>query len=505
MIAMGMLPAAPAHPFRLEGDGNGKEVLILGAGLAGMAAAYELGKLGYKCTILEARERAGGRCWSIRKGASNVETGQPVHKATFDEGQYFNAGPSRIPHHHALTLHYCKELKVPIQVYNNVNENTYYFSEGKGSLSNKKVRVREVHNDMRGWMAELLAKGMDGGKIDAGMSKEDTLKVIEYLRAEGGLDIDKLYKASARRGYIDSPGPGDKEGKIGDPLTLAVMAESGLLDPDFYNVAEYTYELQGTLFQAVGGMDRIAAAFEQQVGGLIRYHAEVSAIHNVEKGVKVVYKDATGEKSIEADLCICTIPLPVLSNIDHNFSADASRAIDSIVYMSTGKIGLQFKRRFWEEDEGIYGGITHTNNQLTQIFYPSYDYLSGKGILIGYYNFNEKAVATGNLSYEQRERLALDKGSLIHPQYRQEFETSFSVSWHKTKYNLGGWALYSSEERQTLYKALLQPDGQVYFAGEHMTYLNAWMAGALESARSVVAAVHSRVTGQRFVYPSLGS
>jgi len=505
MIAMGMLPAAPAHPFRLEGDGNGKEVLILGAGLAGMAAAYELGKLGYRCTILEARERAGGRCWSIRKGSSNVETGQPAHTATFDDGQYFNAGPSRIPHHHALTLHYCKELKVPIQVYNNVNENTYYFSEGKGPLSNKKVRVREVHNDMRGWMAELLAKGMDGGKIDAGMSKEDTLKVIEYLRAEGGLDIDKFYKASARRGYIDSPGPGDKEGKIGDPMTLVAMAESGLLDPDFYNVAEYTYELQGTLFQAVGGMDRIAAAFEQRVGGQIRYRAEVSAIHNVENGVKVVYKDATGEKSIAADLCICTIPLPVLSNIDHNFSSDASRAIDSIVYMSTGKIGLQFKRRFWEEDEGIYGGITHTNNQLTQIFYPSYDYLSGKGILIGYYNFNEKAVATGNLSYDEREQLALDKGSLIHPQYRQEFETSFSVSWHKTKYNLGGWALYSSEERQTLYKALLQPDGQVYFAGEHMTYLNAWMAGALESARSVVAAVHSRVTGQRFSYPSLGS
>jgi monoamine oxidase len=157
--------------------------------------------------------------------------------------------------------------------------------------------------------------------------------------------------------------------------------------------------------------------------------------------------------------------LPVLSNIDHNFSSDASRAIDSIVYMSTGKIGLQFKRRFWEEDEGIYGGITHTNNQLTQIFYPSYDYLSGKGILIGYYNFNEKAVATGNLSYEQREQLALDKGSLIHPQYRQEFETSFSVSWHKTKYNLGGWALYSQEERQTLVQGFIEAGRAGVFCG----------------------------------------
>jgi monoamine oxidase len=197
--------------------------------------------------------------------------------------------------------------------------------------------------------------------------------------------------------------------------------------------------------------------------------------------------------------------LTVLTNIDHNFGSDASRAIDSVVYMNTGKIGLQFKRRFWEEDEGIYGGITHTNNQLTQVFYPSYDYLSGRGILIGYYNFNDKAVATGNLSYSQREQLALDKGSLIHPQYRQEFETSFSVSWHKTRYNLGGWALYSTEERQSLYKALLEPDKRVYFAGEHMTYLNAWMAGAFESARSVVAGLHSRVTGQHFSYPGFGS
>jgi monoamine oxidase len=65
--------------------------------------------------------------------------------------------------------------------------------------------------------------------------------------------------------------------------------------------------------------------------------------------------------------------------------------------------------------------------------------------------------------------------------------------------------LYSAEERQTLYKSLLVPDGQVYFAGEHLTYLNAWMAGALESARSVVAAVHSRVTGQHYSYPVLGS
>jgi monoamine oxidase len=504
MMALGLLREAPSHPFSLQGDGDGKKVLILGAGLAGMAAAYELGKLGYHCTILEARNRSGGRCWSVRKGSTNIETGQGMQTSGLDEGQYFNAGPSRIPHHHALTLHYCKELNVPIQVYNNVNESAYYFSEGKGPLSNKKIRAREIHNDTRGWLSELLAKAVDSGKIDTEMTREDTEKVVEYLRAEGGLDIDKLYRASARRGYAESPGAGESAGRIADPHRLADIIGSGLLSPDFYNVAEYTYELQMSLFQAVGGMDKIAQAFEKKLEGRIRLGAEVLSIHNAGEGVKVVCREKGAEQSLEADLCICTIPLPVLSNIDHNFSSDASRAIDSIAYMSTGKIGLQFRRRFWEEDEHIYGGITHTNNQLTQIFYPSYDYLSGKGILIGYYNFNEKAKVTGELSFQQREQLALEKGSLIHPQYLKEFETSFSVSWHRTKYNLGGWAIYSQEERQTLYKALLKPDKQVYFAGEHLTYLNAWMAGALESARSVVASVHSRVTGQTIAYPSSG-
>ncbi|MCC9166493.1 flavin monoamine oxidase family protein [Pontibacter harenae] len=471
MLALNLLPAAPAHAFKLEGSGKGKHIIILGAGLAGMTVAYELGKLGYHCTILEARNRAGGRCWSIRKGASETETTNSHQTANFDNGLYFNAGPSRIPHHHELTMQYCKELGVPLEVYNNVNESTYYYSEGNGSLSNQKVRAREVHNDMRGYMSELLAKAVDQGQVDTSLSSEDAAKVIEYLRAEGGLDIDKLYKASARRGYLEAPGAGNKVGSVADPHKLADIIQSGLLDPDFYNVAEYTYELQMTMFQAVGGMDKIAQALEKQVGKSIKFGAEVTEVQNQPEGVKIIYKDKKGTQELTGDLCVCTLPLPVLSNINHNFSSDVSRAIDFVPYIQTGKIGLQFKRRFWEEDEHIFGGITHTNNELTQIFYPSNDYLSKKGALIGYYNFNEKAKAVGELSYKEREQLALQKGGMIHPQYPKEFENSFSVSWHKLPHSLGGWAVYSSDDRNTHYQALQKPEGQVYFAGEHMTYL----------------------------------
>lgn len=503
MLALGLLKQAPAYAFELKGDGNGKHIIILGAGLAGMACAYELQKLGYKCTILEARERSGGRCFSVRKGSVNTEVNMPQQKAIFDEGQYFNAGPSRIPHHHELTLHYCKELGVPVQVYNNINEATYFFSEGKGPLSNKKIRVREIHNDVRGYMAELLAKAIDTKAVDAGLTMEDTQKFLEYLRAEGGLNIDKLYKASDRRGLETLPGAGDVSPKFSAAYKLSDIIGSGLMEPDFYNVAEYVFELQMTLLQAVGGMDAITKALETKVKPSISFDAAVTSIKNTTDGVTITWQQNNQTKTIDGDLCICTIPLPVLSNIDHDFSSDVSRAIDFIPYIHTGKIGLQFKRRFWEEDEQIYGGITHTNNELTQIFYPSYDYLSKRGILTGYYNFNEKAVRTGELSFKEREQLALQKGRLIHPQYDAEFENSFSVSWHKTQYSLGGWALYTAETRQSFYRALLKPDKNVYFAGEHLTYLNAWMAGAFESARKTVTDIHNRVTEQSAAYPQV--
>jgi monoamine oxidase len=505
MLALGMLKTAPAHAFKLEGNGAGKKVIILGGGLAGMTTAYELSKSGYQCTILEARERAGGRCWSIRKGSINNEISTPQQTARFDDDLYFNAGPSRIPHHHKLTLHYCKELGVPLEVYNNVNEAAYYFAEGKGSLSNKKIRIREVQNDVRGYMSEMLVKAIDHNQLDTGLTKEDTEKVIEYLRAEGGLDIDKLYKASDRRGYTESPGAGLLSGKFAETYKLQDMLQSGLMDPDFYNVSYYVYELQMTMFQAVGGMDRIAQALQQKVNPMLKMGAEVTAIQNLAEGVKVTYKDQQGTKEISGDYCVCTLPLPVLSNVNHNFSADVSRAIDYASYIKTGKIGLQFKRRFWEEDEMIYGGITHTNNELTQIFYPNNNYLGKKGILLGYYNFNDKAKSVGDLSVAEREKLALTKGSLIHPQYQKEFENSFSVSWHKVKYNEGGWAVYTNETRKSVYEPLLKPEKQVYFAGEHLTYLNAWMAGAFESARSVSAAIHARATEQRVAYPATSS
>lgn len=501
MMAMGLIKEVPAYEFNLDKTKREESIVILGAGLAGLTAAWELEKLGYHCTILEARDRVGGRCWSVRNGSHNSETELGKQSARFDDGLYFNAGPSRIPHHHELTLHYCKQLGVPLEIYNNVNEAAYMYSEGSGPLCNKKIRAREIRNDVRGYMSELLARAIDQDQLQLEMSDGDVESIIEYLRAEGALNTDRLYRSSARRGYSEPPGV--SSGTVSEAYSLSDILASGFMEPDFYNVAEYTYELQMTMFQAVGGMDRISDALENDLQTPVTLGAEVTEINNCDNGVEVTYIADGDEQVVRANYSICTIPLSVLRSIPHNFSGDVSRAIDYASYNSTAKIGMQFKRRFWEEDEGVYGGITRTNNDLTQIFYPSNDYHSHKGVLIGAYNFGDRATRFGNLSYEERTAYALEKGSLIHPQYADEFEHAFSVSWENTKYSLGGWAEYNRRTRQMIYGQLQEPDGNVYFAGEHCTYLNAWMAGAFESARSVVGDLHSRVNEGHFNYETI--
>jgi monoamine oxidase len=90
MLALGLLAPARAGAFELDGPRGRARVIILGGGVAGLCAAYELGKVGYDCTVLEARTRPGGRVWTIRGGERHTEIDGTEQVATFGDGLYFN-------------------------------------------------------------------------------------------------------------------------------------------------------------------------------------------------------------------------------------------------------------------------------------------------------------------------------------------------------------------------------------------------------------------------------
>jgi monoamine oxidase len=482
----------PPRKNELPTSARGRtNVVILGAGIAGLTAAYELQKAGYNCHILEVRDRPGGRIRTIRGGDSLTDTDGVTQTAQFDDGQYFNAGPARIPNHH-VTLDYCRELGVEIEALVNANAESLYYHENTastdyGPLANTPITHRQAKADYYGYISELLVKAVDEGALDSLLGPEDAQRLVSFASSFGDLQGGK-YGGSGRRGYVEPPGAGHTAGTFDEPPPLATVLQSQLGNRFAF---EFGYNQAMMMWQPVGGMDRIPYAMADAVGKRnITYNAPVTEIRNTSTGVTVSYvAGRSGQtRTIQADHCVATIPPMVLRDIPSNFSAQTKAALAVPQGANTGKIGLQYKRRFWEEDEKIFGGLTQTNLDVSNIWYPSYGYLGKKGVVVGYYSG-----AYTDLSVAERETRAVAQGVKIHGDaYRDELETSFSIAWQKVPEALGGWVNWPGG-RGDAYDHLLKPDGNVFFAGDHLSYNIGWQAGAIDSARLAVMNLHEQL------------
>jgi monoamine oxidase len=485
-------------PIRLEGDPKGASVLILGAGIAGLVAALELQKIGYKVQVLEYNDRAGGRCWSLRGGDRFAELGGFEQTCDFDRDLYFNPGPWRIPYHHRGILDYCRRLGVGLEPFIQVNHNAYLHA--KDHFGGKPQRLRHVLSDFHGNIAELLAKAVTQDKLNEPVTTEDKELLLAALRQWGALDADYAYRAgplsSDRRGYVRDPGGGlSVDGSPSEPLPFVEILQSRVW---FRLALGQIYDFQSTIFQPIGGMDMIAKAFAREIGSLIRYNAKVTAIKQDGERVTVTYVNArTGgaPMTAAADWCLCTIPLSVLDQIDLDVAAPMREAINAVPYGAAAKIGLQFKRRFWEEDEQIYGGISYTDLPVWQIGYPNTSYGSaGKGVLLAAYVFDSPyAYEFTALPPEDRLNKAVEYGAQIHPQYRTEYENGIAVGWHRVPWALGCFGRWTDEARKQHYQNLCAIDGRIMLAGEHVSYLPAWQEGAVLSSLDAISRLHRRV------------
>ncbi len=497
MTAMGHAANSPYKgPIELQGDPKGAKVLILGAGLAGLTAALELQKAGYQVEVLEYREKAGGRCWTLRAGDRFTELGGDTQNVDFAKGNYINPGPWRIPHHHHAVLDYCQRLGVQLEPFIQKNHNTYLHRAG--AFDGKPQRLKEIATDYRGHTSELLAKAVDQGKLDDMVSADDRELLLESLKSVGVLNERYEYVESLDtaeyRGYAKGPGGGlNAAPRPSKPIDLSTILDSELWT---WLATHETLNHQLTMFQPVGGMDMIAQAFAREVGDVVSYNAKVVALEQDKDGVTVTWEDAVNggnRQTSTADWCVCTLPFSILGQIDHNLSPELSGVIQTMFYNGSVKWGLEFKRRFWEQDEHIYGGISYTDLPITQISYPSTGYLSdGPGVLLGGYTWRGADSFEFNaMSPQERIEAALEYGARIHPQYREEFKTGVAVSWHKVPWVLGCSGIWREKERD--YKAAAKIDNRVVCAGEHISYLPAWQEGAILSSLDAISRLHDKV------------
>ena len=485
-------------PIKLDGDPKGASVVILGAGLAGMTAALELRKAGYKVQLLEFNSRAGGRNWTLRGGDSFTELGGFKQTCEFEQGLYINPGPWRIPYHHRAVLDYCKRLGVTLEPFVQLDHNA--FLHATNAFGGVPQRIRDIRSDFQGHISELLAKVTRQGKLDDAVTKEDREILLQALRSWGALDGNYAYKAnliSAEfRGYASGPGGGLGAAPIpGEVIDLSDILKSRVWRY-LQNFARHTF--QSTMFQPVGGMDAIGKAFAGQVGDIIQYDAKVTRIQQDDRGVTVTYtnlKAPAAPQQVKADWCVCTIPLSILSQLPIDVSNPVKTAIDAVPYAASVKIGLQFKRRFWEEDEAIYGGISFTDLPIQQIAYPSTGFNStGRGVLLGAYIFGgPNAYEFTSMTPAERIARAVEMGANIHPQYQAEFENGVAVAWHRVPYALGCAGSWTDKARAEHYDNLCQIDGRIVLAGEHASYIPAWQEGAILSSLNAITRLHDRV------------
>ena len=451
-----------------------KRVVIVGAGMAGLVAASELARAGHDPVILEAQHRVGGRILTLRE--------------PFADGLWAEAGAMRLPRSHRLTMALVDRFGLPTQPFTMGNPQAYCWFCG--------VRIR--HAELAASATEL---GFDAtelhehGSIDA-MWALALEPFNTRLAAEGDAawpEISAEYDHLSVREFLEQlPW---SEGAI--ELFGLVANQEAMMNSSFLELLrEETGGFYTDLVYLDGGTDLLPRAFVPELGHRIRFGARMVAIEQSDRDVTIHYRTSAGRFSETADYAIVTAPFPVLRHVETltPFSRPKQRAIRQLHYDASAKVFLQFRRRFWEEDDGIVGGGSVTDLAVRNVYYPDHGRQTGRGVVLASYTWGEDAQRWGSLSPSERIVQALEDVTRIHPQAAEEFEVGASKMWHDDEFAGGAFALFDPGQQTLLFEAICAPEGRVHFAGEHASLAHAWIQGAIESGVRAAAEIHDQST-----------
>lgn len=493
MQSLGLMPMkaeAPQPIAAAPGTGKGVKIVVCGGGVGGLVTAYEAKKLGYEVTLLEARKRPGGRAWSARGGDEVEFVDGTVQKIAWSEGLYQNMGPARLPSVHTTMLNYCRELKVPLEVEINTSRSTLL--QNDKVCGGKPVLQRKAINDTRGQVSELLSKAVAGGSLDQELSAEDRQRLIDVLKIYGSLDKNGKYKGCDRADIDRYPGAGPQT-MIVDQHPLSIQE---LLDANFWGAELYeeAWDWQATMLQPVNGMQQISNAFAKSLGPVVIFDAPVTEIAKTAQGVRVSYTKGGATKSIEADYAVCAMPLTILKKIKADLDPAHRTAVDrgGDSYQSSCKIPWESKR-FWETEYNIYGGLSFLAEGPSPVWYPSAGLFSERGIIVAGYT-DEMRGGLDKLTMEQKfdaSRASIEK---LHPGHGKDLEKPIFCGWKHVKWNEGSWIGMISPAD---YDVITQPDGPIYFAGDHTSHVVGWQEGAALSGKRAVQMICDKVKAAR--------
>ncbi len=448
-----------------------KRVIVIGAGIAGLVAAFELRRQGHEPIVLEAQHRVGGRVKTIRD---------------FAPGLYAEAGAMRIPRVHDLTLAYCDLFGLKMRPFVMGNPRTL------AHINGQRLTMAEADAHPERLPFELAEH--ERGKTWTELWNEATSEFRRRYEEGGANSLDALLKEFDHysiREFLSERG--FSEGAI-ELYGVMSFREANMNAA----VVEQLREIVGRAFEDMqeiaGGMDLLPNAFYEQLKPCLRFGAAVTAIEQSPDSVTVHYRGPAGRASVTGDYAVCAIPFSVLRDIEilgDGLSRLKQKAIRELSYNASGKILFQVRHRFWEQEDGIVGGTTVTDLPIRRICYPSYsDPNDERGTLLASYTWGQDALRWGALDHEDAIEQALEDVARVHPSITTEFEVGAVQNWYDDPWARGAFALFEPEQQTRLQDAIVAPEGRIHFAGEHTSLYHAWIQGALESGIRAAKEIH---------------
>jgi monoamine oxidase len=458
--------AAVGAPNAATARGRDNRVVILGAGLAGLAAAYNLVRNGYEVTVLEAQSRPGGRVLTARDG--------------FRAGGHAELGAVRVPGTHAHTMKYIREFGLDVIPYDSGTRafflqdrrflappaGTPWPLEGFAPGEQPDPSARLPHYLLSGFdkLGDIFDPGWPGAFPSA--LELDATSVGGYLRAQGASEtwLDWLFA---------------QEGRIGRFNAAAAFA-----------VESQTGDILGSI---AGGNDRLPHAFAAALGRRIKYSSPVVRIAQDRRGVTVGYLDRGRRRELRADRCVCALPFAPLRRvaITTPFSPDKMAAIQQLRYMAAARCYFQTRTRFWRDDPlGPLGGLNlvGTDTMAGRVWNTSSQQRDPVLGMVHAYMFDTQALEFAAHGHRRVPAMSALFSRLL-PGIRGQIVGIAHKAWQEDPWAGGGWCWTQPGELRWMFPAIRRPEGRVHFAGEHTSIWISYMNGALESAERTVAEI----------------
>ncbi|MCI0397030.1 MAG: FAD-dependent oxidoreductase [Chloroflexi bacterium] len=451
------LPAAGLPP---------RHIVIVGAGIAGLAAGLILKEAGHEVTILEAQNRLGGRIYTYRG---------------FPGKMYGEFGAMRFPRRHKLAQYLIQErFKLETRPFPMYDADTFIYLDGKA------MRRTEFHPDR--FHFELLPSEV--GKLPDRILRDAVQPLIEIIEQENGWEqllnqydkhslIDYLMERGVSHGALAMMGP---------LLNLEGRYHFSLLEWFFH----YYDDVFGDLLYIVDGADSLPNAFAPHLMNDVRLGAEVHAIEQTPGKVIVHFRDRPGtSQSMVADECILTVPFSLLRHMEiQGLDSQKWYGIRNVYYDRAHKIFMQFSERWWQTKYQITHGVTATDLAIRSVVYTpaGQDDRFQKGVLIASYAWGQDSMAYSMLTEEQRISQALQDLVKIHPEARHTFEFGISHDWALDQYAGGIGPLFRPHEMSGhFYDNIIRPVGRLWFANDacdrrHRRWIEAALTAAVKNA-----------------------